>query len=293
MDYRYDAFISFVWKDLGRARRLQQQLDERGYVTWYAERNMRAGDYLRSALWSGLARSRYVFILHSRHYTTARWAGHELDVAVQDEVSSGRTKIVVLKFDSTPILYGLSSKLHVDFTDRRRRPFDRLAELLDQASDGVITGVARAMSTTNNIDEIRDCAHRLSGFARRRGELLAVRCIADILRSPSAGYHVTDSAAWALGDIAVWATTSEFVREIQGVVEEAIASGNARLVDKMAYITGEMAAHAIGGELRHWATDLIERMAASDTPDVRTPFLITRERVQELRAMAAAHANRL
>jgi hypothetical protein len=46
MDYRYDAFISFAWKDLARARRLHEQLSERGYVAWYAEKDARAGDSL-------------------------------------------------------------------------------------------------------------------------------------------------------------------------------------------------------------------------------------------------------
>jgi len=68
MDYRYDAFISFAWKDLVRARRLHEQLSERGYVTWYAEKDTRAGDSLGPVIQKGLVKSRYVFILHTKYY---------------------------------------------------------------------------------------------------------------------------------------------------------------------------------------------------------------------------------
>lgn len=285
MDYRYDAFISFVWKDLGRARRLHKQLSDRGYVTWYAEKDMRAGDHLVPTLLKGLARSRYIFVVHTKDYGDTRWAGYELSVATTDEVDSGLKKIVALKYDDAPISYGLHAKLHIDFTDRRRKPLERLTALLDEASEGVIRGVARAMREATDINEIRDCAHRLSGFARRRGERLAVRAIAEILLSQPRGYHVTDSAAWALGDIAVWAPTREFVDDVKEVVVQAIATGNPRLVDKMAYICGEMAAHATDAELRRWADDLVDRHAASDVPSIRDPFLITKERVLELRTM--------
>jgi len=285
MDYRHDAFISFAWKDLVRARRLHEQLSERGYVTWYAEKDSRAGDSLGPVIQKGVVKSRYVFILHTRYYDgNAGWVARELEWATADEAASGVKKIVVLKYGQTPLFNRLEGRVFVDFTDRRRRPLDQLTALLDEASDGVIRGVGRAMREATDINEIRDCAHRLSGFARRRREHLALEVIAEILLSQPASYHVGDSAAWALGDIAVWTPTREFVEDIEEIVKQVVAAGDPRLIGHMAYICGEMAAHATDPGLMKWAQEFIELNAASTLPAVRDPFVVTIQRIRELRS---------
>jgi hypothetical protein len=284
MDYRYDAFISFAWRDLARARRLHEQLSTRGYVTWYAEKDARAGDSLGPVIEQGVVKSRYVFILHTKYYDgNAGWAARELEWAATDEAASGVKKIVVLKYDQAPLFHRLAGTVYVDFTDRRRKPLDQLTALLDQAADGVIRGVGRAMREAKDINEIRDCAHRLSGFARRRREHLALEVIAGILLSKPASYHVGDSAAWALGDIAVWTPTPEFVEKVKDIVAQVVAAGDPRLIGHMAYICGEMAAHATDAGLMEWAREFIQRNAASTVSAVRDPFLVTIERIRELR----------
>jgi hypothetical protein len=283
MDYRYDAFISFAWKDLARARRLHEQLSERGYVTWYAEKDARAGDDLGPVIEKGLVKSRYFFIVHTKHYDgNAGWAACELEWATTDEAGSGVKKIVVLKYDQAPLFNRLEGRVYVDFIDRRRKPLDQLTALLDEASDAVIRGVGRAMREATDINEIRDCAHRLSGFARRRREHLALEVIAEILLSRPASYHVGDSAAWALGDIAVWTPTPEFVKDVEEIVVQVVAAGDPRLIGHMAYICGEMASHATDAGLMAWAREYIDRNVASPVPAVRDPFLVTMERIREL-----------
>ena len=143
------------------------------------------------------------------------------------------------------------------------------------------------MREATDINEIRDCAHRLSGFARRRREHLALEVIAEILLSQPTSYHVGDSAAWALGDIAVWTTTPEFVEDVKEIVGQVVAAGDPRLVGHMAYICGEMAAHATDAGLKSWARGFLERNAASTVPTVREPFLVTIERIRELQPQAA------
>lgn len=285
MDYRYDAFISFAWKDLNRARRLHDTLSQRGYVTWYAEKDARAGDELGPIIEAGLVKSRYFFVLHTRRYDgNAGWVARELEWATTDEARTGLKKIVVLKLDEAPLFDRLEGRVYVDFTDRRRKPLDQITALLDEASDGVIRGVGRAMREATDIDEIRDCAHRLSGFARRRREHLALEVIAEILHSKPASYHVGDSASWALGDIAVWMRTPEFVEDVKTIVGQVVAEGDPRLVGHMAYICGEMAAHAADPGLQRWADEFLRRNSGPSVPPiVREPFRVTIERIRELR----------
>ena len=279
MNFLYDAFVSFAWKDIRRARRLHEQLTELGYITWYAEKNMRGGDDMRKLLGEGLELSRYVFVIHSRHYSGAPWAERELSIATFDEVSSRTAKIVFLKFDDAPVPYDMRQKLYIDFSRDSKIALDQLVVRLDEASDGVIRGVADALLTATDINVIRSCAGRLSAIARLRSELLAVTSIAEILMKLPSNYHVTDSAAWALGDIGVWDIKEDFARAVEKTVVDCISTGNARLIDKIAFICGEMALSAKNLRLRKWALDLIKEHAASEDEKIRAPFVFTSKRI--------------
>jgi hypothetical protein len=231
-----------------------------------------------------VVQSRYVFILHTKHYDCdAGWVARELEWAISSEADASVKKIVVLKYDDASLFERLEGRVYVDFIDRRRKPLDQLTALLDEASDGVIRGVGRAMREATDINEIRNCAHRLSGFARRRFEHLALDVIAEILLSQPISYHVGDSAAWALGDIAVWTPRQEFVEDIKKIVNQVLTTGDSRLIGHMAYICGEMAAHASDAGLMEWAREFIGRNAASAVPAVRDPFIVTIERIRHLR----------
>ena len=266
-----------------RARKLNEQLTGRGYVTWYAEKDARAGDGLAPIIEQGIGRSRYCFVLHTRHYDgSVGWAARELEWATASEADTNLKKIVVLKFDQAPLFHRLEDKVYVDLTDRRRKPLDQLAALLDEASDGVIRGVGRAMREATDVNEIRECAHRLSGFARRRREQLALDVIAEILLSKPTSYHVGDSAAWALGDIAAWTPGREFVENIKTIVVQVLDTGDARLIGHMAYICGEMATHAADHGLRQWAREFLRIQASSTVFAVRDPFTFTIERIRGL-----------
>jgi hypothetical protein len=282
MNFLHDAFISFAWRDLARARRLHEQLTALGYVTWYAEQNLRAGADIPTALWDALERSRYVFIVHSRHHGGAPWAERELSVATSDEVNSRLTKIVFLTFDDTAVPYGMRHKLYIDFRDAKKKPLTQLQRILDEASEGIIRGVASAMSGASDIDAIRSGAARLSAIARLRNEELVIHELRDMLLTPATPRHVSDSAAWAIGDIAVWSISDAFSVPIKETIERCISSGDSRLTAHMAYIAGEMAMAARNVGLRRWADALITAGEMSRDAELQAQFAFTRSRIGSL-----------
>ena len=80
----------------------------------------------------------------------------------------------------------------------------------------------------------------------------------------------------------MWTATPEFVEDVEEIVVQVVAAGDPRLVGHMAYICGEMAAHATDAGLMAWAREFIDRNAASPVAAVRDPFLVTIERIREL-----------
>ncbi|MEJ1967738.1 MAG: toll/interleukin-1 receptor domain-containing protein [Rhizomicrobium sp.] len=287
MDFEYDAFISFAWKDIARARRLHERLTKRGYASWYAEKNLRLGEDLFHKISDGMARSRYLFVVHSRHHGGGAWAQRELAAVGADEIAGKMTKVICLKFDDTALPLILRSKLYVDFRSRKPDPFERICELLDQASDAVIAGTKASFLKATDVNEIRDCAHRLSSMARLRHEFGALRAASEILLSVPENYNVGDSAAWVLGDVGVWMDSKEMAQEIMQVVPQVIAAGDPRLINHMAYICGEMARQAKNERLKSWADSFIAGREASADASIREPFAATRQRISKLEKRSA------
>jgi hypothetical protein len=283
MHFEYDAFISFAWKDLARARRLHERLKERGYITWYAGSDLRAGQVLVNRVFGDMAKSRYVFVIHSRNHSSGKWADRELAIALTDEINSGQIKVIILKYDDTPLRQDLQSKLYIDFRVRKPDPLARLCELLDESSDAVIKGTKEHFLQATDVNEIRSCAHRLSAMARGRHEFGALRAASEILLSVPDNYNVGDSAAWVLGDVGVWMESEEMAREIMQVVPQVVATGDGRLINHMGWICGEMALQARNEALKSWADDFIDRQEACTDEAVREPFKTTRQRIGKLK----------
>lgn len=278
MNFLYDAFISFAWRDLRRARRLQELLHAAGYVTWYAEQNLRGGEDIPKELWAGLERSRFVFVIHSKHYAGAAWAERELSVATTDEINCKVTKVVFLLFDDVPVPYGMRHKLYIDFRDPKKKPLDQVSRVLDQASDGVIRGVTAAMVRETNLTAIRAASSRLSEIAKRRGEELVVRELRALLLDPATPRQPSDSAAWALGDIGMADIPSSLAEAVRATMNDCVASSDARLIAHMAWIAGEMVMAARRPDMVEWADHMIKMGLSSTNPETRRDFEYTRER---------------
>ena len=169
----------------------------------------------------------------------------------------------------------LASKLYIDVRLRRPDPFETLCALLDEASGFVIEGVKTAFLAATDVNEIRGHAHRLSKMARQRHEFAALKAAVDILLSVPDNYNVGDSAAWAMGDIGVWSDSREMAQEIMQALPRVIATRDARLINHMAYICGEMALQAKNPELKNWAAAAIESYVDDSNPSISAPFLAT------------------
>jgi hypothetical protein len=279
VNYLHDAFISFAWRDLKRARSLHEQLKARGFVTWYAEQDLRGGDDMPASLWAGLEKSRFVFVVHSKHYDGAPWAGHELSVATADEVTSKMKKIVFLTFDDAKVPYGVRQKLYIDFRDRKTRPLERLIDVMNEASEGVIRGIAAAMLTAPDLPTLRECSHRLSAIARLREEDLVLQELGNLATAASTPRHVLDSVAWAIGDIGMAEISESFAKATRDLIERCLSKGDKHITAHIAWIAGEMTMAARTPGMKAWANTLIAIGETSSNPVSRQDFIFTRTRV--------------
>jgi hypothetical protein len=278
MDCKYDVFLSFARGDRTRARRLYTRLTERGFRCWFDEAQVQPGASVVGSIRDGLTESRIVLVLYSRYRAASPWALFEHESALHHEIQQQTIQVVLLLLDDTPLTRDLENKKYLRL-GRGKHALRELEPFLAGLSEETIRRVEVTFASGR---EWVACAHRLGDMARYRKDIGALRAVCRILEAVPQNYNVADSAAWSLGYIAIWTLDPQFVKQIKATVRACIDSGNSRMIDKMAYICGEMVLNAINRRLKTWADRLIDTMAAAADEDIAQPFALTRKRVRGL-----------
>jgi hypothetical protein len=278
MDSKYDVFLSFARGDRARARRLYAQLTELGFRCWFDEAQIQLGASVIGMIRNGLTESRIVLVLHSRRRAASEWALFEQDSALHHEVQQRTVRVVVLLLDDSPLPVDIGRKKYLRL-GRGKNALRELEQFLASISAETIRSVEATFASGH---EWVACAHRLGDMARYRNDIEALHAVCRILEAIPQNYNVADSAAWSLGYIAIWTRDARFVTRIKATVKTCVRSGNARMIDKMAYICGEMVLNAIDPRLKTWADRLIDTQADSENEDIAQPFMLTRKRVRGL-----------
>ena len=107
-------FISHSWKDKPIARRIGNDLRKYGVDVWIDEASIKIGDSLISKIREGIDKVDFLVALISRNSIESEWVTKELDIAMNQEISNKRVKVLpVLLDDSTPPGF-LLGKLYAD-----------------------------------------------------------------------------------------------------------------------------------------------------------------------------------
>lgn len=111
-------FLSHSSKDKPFVRRLSTDLRMMGGIsTWIDEVEIRVGDSLIEKISEGIESSNFLAIVLSENSVKSRWVTEELNLALTDQIGSGRIKILPLKIDECEVPAFLRSRLYADFTD--------------------------------------------------------------------------------------------------------------------------------------------------------------------------------
>lgn len=130
----YDVFVSYSRRDQAFVRMLVERLTQSGVSVFYDEADIAVGQSLADSLHRAVENAKYVLVVMSPDYFESQWAKQELDLALQQEFETDRTKVIPLLVRDCEIPPLLGSKLYADFRDTEtfEQTFSKLlAAILD------------------------------------------------------------------------------------------------------------------------------------------------------------------
>jgi hypothetical protein len=114
---KYDVFLSYSRQDQVFVRRLVDRLQESGISVFFDEAEIATGGDLAAALHRVVQEAKYVLIVMSPAYFASQWSQQELALALQEEFSTKRTKVLPLMLRDCEVPVLLRDKLYADFRD--------------------------------------------------------------------------------------------------------------------------------------------------------------------------------
>lgn len=125
-------FISYSSKDRRPAEALANRLRSLGAQVWVDYEQVKLGDPILTRIAEGLSEATALLFLVSQHSGESPWCRKEYETALQREIISGRTAVVPIRLDDSPLPILLNDKRYLRFADLNQC----LPELLACAESG-------------------------------------------------------------------------------------------------------------------------------------------------------------
>lgn len=123
-------FLSHTEADKQFVRKLALDFDSHGIWCWLDEAELKVGDSLIERIREAIDRVDYVAVILSPRSVVAPWVQREVDVAMNQEISGRRIKVLPIMYETCELPGFLLGKFYSDFTDEAEYPqsFKRLVE---------------------------------------------------------------------------------------------------------------------------------------------------------------------
>ncbi len=95
----HSCFISYSSKDEGFAKKLYDDLQNRGVRCWYALESMKTGDKMRSAIDSGIRSNDKLLVILSENSIDSAWVEKEVETAMEEERKRRQTVLFPVRLD--------------------------------------------------------------------------------------------------------------------------------------------------------------------------------------------------
>jgi len=103
LDSHVKVFLSHNKSDKRFARELAAVLALEGIDVWFDEWTISAGDSIVGGVEKGLLKSTHLLLVWSKHARRSRWVTAELRAVLAHSLSTGKTRIVPICIDGTPL----------------------------------------------------------------------------------------------------------------------------------------------------------------------------------------------
>ena len=170
------VFISYSSRNLRKARRLAQALQNRGIDVWFAEWDVLVGHNLLDSIYSGIRESDFLAVILTEHSVKSKWVKDELDSAKMDELEKGGTKILPLLFEKCEIPNYLRTKKYANFINFNRGIEELIQTLLPEARKSIALHNANFRDRNGQIKRIQ-AIQSISIGTHRQYDDLFLGCI--------------------------------------------------------------------------------------------------------------------
>jgi hypothetical protein len=123
------VFLSHNKEDKAFVRQLARDLDNHGVKFWLDEAEINVGDSLIEKIRSGLDEVDYVAVVLSPNSIASPWVQREVDVAMNQEISGKKVKVLPILYRQCELPGFLLGKAYADFTEESQYE-DAFAKLI-------------------------------------------------------------------------------------------------------------------------------------------------------------------
>ncbi len=108
-------FLSHSSVDKEFTKELHKILKQNGIESWIDEAEIKIGDSLLQKISEGIKKADYVAIILSPHSMKSHWVERELEMAVNQEIEQGKTKVLPILIENCEIPEYIKTKKYGDF----------------------------------------------------------------------------------------------------------------------------------------------------------------------------------
>jgi len=159
-DINQSVFISYSSKDKRFARGIDRELKAYGLRTWIDEGELRIGDSLIWKISEAVDQADFFLVIISENSIESSWVRQELEIAMTQQLTQGRYKVLPVKKDTCDMPTFLRGKLYSDFSKpgKRKENIKRLVSSILPMRTGVddlIQAIEKAGGTVRKDFELK------------------------------------------------------------------------------------------------------------------------------------------
>lgn len=153
-------FLSHSSDDKPFVKRLAKNLDGHGIRVWIDEAELKVGDSLIDKIREGIDDFEYLLAVISPISIESEWVKREIDVAMNQEISGKKVKVLPVKLGDVELPGFLLGKLYADFTsdESYAKGLKKLVESVGVVFNRHVLDSTRTTSTLGNATDRSDLA---------------------------------------------------------------------------------------------------------------------------------------
>jgi hypothetical protein len=154
------AFVSYCHQDRQAVLPIEAELRRRKYDVWIDTRQLSAGSNLVDEVSRAIARADLYVVALSSASLASPWVTHELTLAVNTEINTGRPRIVPLRLESVSVPPVIANRVYVDIFDvtapEARRRFVEILHHLGWEGSSKVRPIVRPTELASVIFELSE-----------------------------------------------------------------------------------------------------------------------------------------